>query len=335
MFGPMARQRRNVGILIASLIASGGLTVWAAPAPATANFCIVQPGYKCLTATLTLSGNGTGTFKTTTDSTYNTPDGFIDCDRAGGATTGTCAFTYLVPNGTTLTIYWQARATATGSLLFYFSGGGKQYQNGVTTVPWSSASAATIPYYPVSFSLVSPVTLTVSTAGSGKGSITSNPTGISCGLSCSDEFASGEPLTLTAKPITGSVFGGWSTGPCHGQTSVCHFTPTAAVTVVATFNPKPAATAAPKVTPAITPTPVVASSPSPAGSPSEVVAAASAPAPAPSQSNPAAPLVAGGSASDLTPTTIGAVVAALLLGAAILIWLVIGRRPRRRDRPQT
>jgi multisubunit Na+/H+ antiporter MnhC subunit len=59
-----------------------------------------------------------------------------------------------------------------------------------------------------------------------------------------------------------------------------------------------------------------------------------APAPAPSESKAAAPLVAGGSAADLTPIAIAVVITAFILGAAIVIGLVIGLRPRRRDRPQ-
>lgn len=85
----------------------------------------------------------------------------------------------------------------------------------------------------------SQVELTVSKSGSGSGTVTSSPAGISCGATCSAMFAQGSQVTLTATPTPGdSLFTGWSGGGCSG-TGTCTVTLNAATTVSATFNPPP------------------------------------------------------------------------------------------------
>ena len=76
--------------------------------------------------------------------------------------------------------------------------------------------------------------LTVSLAGSGKGTVTSSPAGINCGSSCSANFNSGTSVSLTASPAAGSSFAGWS-GACTG-TGACSVSLSAATSVTATFN---------------------------------------------------------------------------------------------------
>jgi len=75
--------------------------------------------------------------------------------------------------------------------------------------------------------------LTVSVTGSG--AVTSNPAGINCPSTCSQTFAGGPQVTLTATPSGGSnwVFGGWS-GACSGG-GPCTVTMAAAQSVTATF----------------------------------------------------------------------------------------------------
>jgi len=76
--------------------------------------------------------------------------------------------------------------------------------------------------------------LTVSKAGSGSGSVTSNPAGIDCGATCSAPFPNGSMVTLTATADAGSTFTGW-TGDCSG-TGSCVVTMDQDRAVTATFD---------------------------------------------------------------------------------------------------
>src|SRR5437016_14127428 len=79
---------------------------------------------------------------------------------------------------------------------------------------------------------------TVSKAGTGSGTVTSSPAGITCGTGCltaSADYDNGTAVTLTATAAGGSTFAGWSGGGCSG-TSPCTVTMTAARSVTATFN---------------------------------------------------------------------------------------------------
>ena len=80
-------------------------------------------------------------------------------------------------------------------------------------------------------------TLTVSRAGTGSGSVSSNPAGISCGTTCSATFAAGSNVSLTATPAAGSTFTGWG-GACSG-TGACSVTMDAARNVTANFTSIP------------------------------------------------------------------------------------------------
>src|SRR5262249_7941406 len=66
-------------------------------------------------------------------------------------------------------------------------------------------------------------TLTVSKAGAGPGTVTSNPAGINCGTTCSASYTTGTPVTLTAAAGAGSTFTGWS-GACTGTATTCPVT---------------------------------------------------------------------------------------------------------------
>ena len=76
--------------------------------------------------------------------------------------------------------------------------------------------------------------LTVTTGGTGTGSVTSTPSGISCPGDCTEAYNDGTGVTLTAAPAVGSTFTGWS-GVCTG-TGSCVVTIDAVKTVTATFT---------------------------------------------------------------------------------------------------
>jgi aryl-phospho-beta-D-glucosidase BglC (GH1 family) len=79
------------------------------------------------------------------------------------------------------------------------------------------------------------VELTVARLGAGSGTVSSSPSGVSCGATCSASFPSGTSVTLTATPDGGSTFAGWG-GACSG-TGACTVSMTSARSVTATFSP--------------------------------------------------------------------------------------------------
>src|SRR5207249_4717934 len=78
------------------------------------------------------------------------------------------------------------------------------------------------------------------------GTVTSAPSGINCGASCSARFASGTSVVLTAAPDSQSTLAGWS-GCDTVLGPQCTVVLTSSKTVTATFAPTPDTT-----TPAIT-----------------------------------------------------------------------------------
>lgn len=78
--------------------------------------------------------------------------------------------------------------------------------------------------------------LTVTKSGTGSGSVTSVPSGIDCGLDCTETFAAGAVVTLTATADVGSIFVDWS-GACAGAAAACPLTIASAATATANFAP--------------------------------------------------------------------------------------------------
>jgi Divergent InlB B-repeat domain len=96
----------------------------------------------------------------------------------------------------------------------------------------------------VTFNPALPVSLAVSLSGAGGGSVTAAG-GISCPGTCTESYAGGSMVTLTAVPAKGSSFTGWSGAGCSG-TGTCTVSMSQNQTVTATFA----------VLPPVAPTPI-------------------------------------------------------------------------------
>jgi Divergent InlB B-repeat domain len=163
------------------------------------------------THALTVSKTGTGSGTVTSD-----PAG-IDC----GAT---CSHAYA--SGTSVTL---SAAPTSGSAFLGWSGAGC---SGTSTCQVAMNADAS-----VTANFVPTFSLAVSKTGTGSGKVTSTPAGINCGSTCSHQFASGTPVTLSATADSGSVFTGWS-GDCSGLGS-CSVTMDAGHSVTANFDLTP------------------------------------------------------------------------------------------------
>ena len=111
----------------------------------------------------------------------------------------------------------------TDGVTYYFNV--TAYNTGLIESGYATEASKTIPASSYALSVVS--------AGTGSGAVTSSPAGISCGTTCSGSFAPGTSVVLTAAPNASSTFTGWS-GACSG-TGTCAVTMDAARSVTATF----------------------------------------------------------------------------------------------------
>ena len=90
-------------------------------------------------------------------------------------------------------------------------------------IGWNLAGAATY-------------ALNVSKSGTGTGTVSSSPAGISCGATCSASYTSGTVITLTAAATSGA-FAGWSGYAGCSSANPCIFAmPATPVNLTATFN---------------------------------------------------------------------------------------------------
>jgi hypothetical protein len=85
-------------------------------------------------------------------------------------------------------------------------------------------------------------TLHIGKIGTGHGTITSSPAGINCGTTCSKAFPTTARPVLTATPVSGSAFLGWSVAAC-GVSRTCAVSMASSKTVTVHFAAVPKATA--------------------------------------------------------------------------------------------
>ena len=188
-------------------------------APAT-----VSSGFQLINYPITISPNGNGS-----GSVQSTPAG-ISCTVTAGVAGGTCTGDFAV--GTVITLTPTSGATSS------FGGwSGSCSGNGNCQLVADAAKPVT-----ASFSQLVH-TVTVTGGGTGSGTVTSAPAGISCtitngvasGGTCQASFAAGIAVGLTATPAANQSFTGWG-GSCTGSGS-CALTMNGARSVTASFAP--------------------------------------------------------------------------------------------------
>ena len=166
-----------------------------------------------ITYTLSVTESGTGAGHVT-----SSPSG-INCSP----TSNQCSSSFNSGSMVTLTA-----SASSGSSFAGWSGGGC----GGTEPCQVTLSANT--KVTATFTLIPTSTLSIAETGGGSGTVTSAPSGINCGATCSASFATGTPITLTAAIGANSTFAGWSGGGCSG-TGTCALTLNANTTITASF----------------------------------------------------------------------------------------------------
>jgi cysteine-rich repeat protein len=204
--------------LFATAEPNSDFTGWSGPGPCTGvahcNFTMTVPTtvdatftLKTFTLTVTKSGAGSGTVSTTP------PDNGVDC----GAD---CNHIYDI--GTPVALRGVA---AIGSRFVRWTGdcsGTDAMVCPVTMAVNRNVNAEFVQIFALNVSKV------------GNGTVTSNPTGIACGATCSTTYDGGTSVQLTAEPDPGWRFGSWS-GCASTSGNDCTVNMTALRNVTATF----------------------------------------------------------------------------------------------------
>ena len=155
-------------------------------------------------------------------------DGTVTSTPSGINCGETCSAPY--SPGTTVTL------TATpmeGSIFFGWKPASQGCTTGTCTVTVNRAGS-------VSAVFVGSQQLTVvkRKAAGGDGFVTSAPSGINCGSTCTGSFLYRQSVTLTASPASGSTFAGWAPQTICRGTGTCTVTMNTAKSVSATFRGK-------------------------------------------------------------------------------------------------
>jgi DNA-binding beta-propeller fold protein YncE len=157
------------------------------------------------------------------------------------------------PDGTVASYHWdfgdgQTQVAAAATIGHVYTSPGN-YTVTLTVVDDAGCSTAQIftgqtvscngsPLAQISHEITVPpgVPLGISLSGSGSGSVTSSPSGITCPGACSYAYLPDTEVTLAASAAPGSTFTGWSGGGCSGTESVCEVSVSEAETVTAEFT---------------------------------------------------------------------------------------------------
>lgn len=174
----------------------------------------------------TISGRGFGSEATTRQLTVSKAGlgvGTVTSSPSGINCGTTCSAFF--SSGSTVRL---TAAPAAGSTFGGWAGACTGFST-TCDVVLNNAASATATFNRINY------TLTVTKAGTGSGTVTSNPSGINCGATCSASYPSGTAVTLSAAPASGSIFSGWG-GACSGTATTCVVSMSAARAVSATFN---------------------------------------------------------------------------------------------------
>jgi hypothetical protein len=156
-----------------------------------------------------------------------TGSGSVTSNPAGITCGSDCSETYSSGIVVSLT------ATAASGSTFAGWSGDADCSDGLVTMNASKTCTATFNLVPQTFTLGINLVKSITAAGAGNGSVTSSPAGINCGTDCSEAYASGTSVKLTATPAAGSTFTGWTGDP---DCSDGYVTMNVSKTCTATFN---------------------------------------------------------------------------------------------------
>ncbi len=202
---------------------------WSGPAGAGC------PGTGTCTVTMSAAESVTATFNTTTNFTLSVTEAGTGTGTVMSSPAGiNCPATACSASFTSGSVVTLTATAGSGSTFAGWSGpaGAGCPGTGTCAVTMSAAEAVTATFNKTATTFA----LAVNEAGTGAGTVTSSPAGISCpATSCSANYASGTVVTLTATASDGSTFAGWSGAGCSG-TGTCVVTMNAAQNVTATFN---------------------------------------------------------------------------------------------------
>lgn len=180
----------------------------------------LQPGAPT-TYTLTVVKQGTGSGTVTSTS----PAGLIDCGSTCNAS---------VTANATVTL----NAGASSGSTFAGWTGCTSASSTTCTVTMDGAKSVT-----ATFNTAGNPLLTIALGGTGRGTVTSSPTGINCFVFgdqggepvCTQAFATNTNITLTATPNASSLFGGWGHSSCSSASCTTPMPPTDS-TIDVTFH---------------------------------------------------------------------------------------------------
>ena len=195
----------NAGTVVslsAAATAGSSFAGWSGACAGTASCSVTMSAAQSVTATFNL------TPYTLTVAKAGTGSGTVTSSPAGINCGADCAEPY--SPGTVVTLTAAATPTPAATAGSSFAGwSGACTGTASCSVTMSAARSVT-----ATFNLV-PYTLTVTKSGIGRGTVTSSPSGVSCGADCTESLGSGTVVSLTAVPDPDSVLVSWG-GACGG-----------------------------------------------------------------------------------------------------------------------